>query len=137
MKLTRTICSMIADLEYLIGTEFYAPYVPYGLHNVEGRKCSFLTYYFIDENGQCRHPVYVPNSEGKYKEVILYNVNHPFSDIIPSAKTIPHMKYKIGTNEIMIGQGLIKVLRYLEDRYEIDFSDLEKKRKSSKRKNKE
>jgi len=39
------------------------------------------------------------------------------------------MKYKFGVNELFIGMGLINVLEYLEDRYDLDFNELEKNRK--------
>lgn len=38
------------------------------------------------------------------------------------------MKYKFGSNELYIGQGLMNVLEYLEDRYGLDFEKLENER---------
>ena len=40
------------------------------------------------------------------------------------------MKYKFGSNELFIGMGLIEVLEYLEKRYNIDFNEMERNRKS-------
>ena len=39
---------------------------------------------------------------------------------------IKYMKYKFGSNELFIGNGLIKALEYLEKRYDLDFSELER-----------
>ncbi len=35
------------------------------------------------------------------------------------------MKYRFGSNELYIGKGLIKVLEFLEERYGVDFHQLE------------
>ena len=42
-----------------------------------------------------------------------------------SAKTVESMHYKFGTNRLYIGDALVSVLRFLEDRYDIDFNELE------------
>ena len=52
MKLNRSMCELIAELEYIIGSECYNPNSYDGWNDVEGR--SF------------RYPINVPDSEGEY-----------------------------------------------------------------------
>ena len=42
-----------------------------------------------------------------------------------TAGSVEYMKYKFGSNELFIGKGLIHILEYLEDRYGLDFNELE------------
>ena len=112
MKLNNDLCEMIAELEYIVGSECYNPNSYDGWNDVEG--CSF------------RYPINVPNSEGEYRK-IRSNINTYFyypGDI--SAESITYMKYKFGSNELYIGKGIIGVLEYLEKRYGLDFNQLEK-----------
>lgn len=48
--------------------------------------------------------------------------------VIKSNPSIPYIKYKFGANELYIGKGLISVLNYLEQKYDIDFNALAKKK---------
>ena len=41
------------------------------------------------------------------------------------ASQIHFMKYKFGSNELFVGRGIINILEYLENRYKIDFDELE------------
>ena len=113
MKLDKKMCALIADLEFIIGSECYNPNSYDGWNDIEG--CDF------------RYPVNVPNGEGNYTKIKM-NINHSSlideKDITPNA--IAYMKYKFGSNELFIGQGIIKLLKNLEKRYNIDFNELEK-----------
>lgn len=65
MKLNKDLCELIAELEYIVGSECYNPNSYDGWNDVEG--CSF------------RYPINVPNSEGKYEKTrsninIIYKV---------------------------------------------------------------
>ena len=113
MKLNNKMCKVIADLEYEIGSQCYNPNSYDGWNEVEG--CDF------------RYPINIPNQDGDYTKIRL-NINE--SSLIDrkniNSKTIPFIKYKFGSNELYIGQGIINVLEYLENRYGIDFNELEK-----------
>ncbi len=113
MELTKEICKIIAELEYLIGSECYNPNSYDGYNDIEG--CKF------------RYPINIRSGERRYIK-IKSNINKsPLIDRNSIDKdSILHMKYKFGSNELRIGSGLIKVLNYLEERYGIDFEELEK-----------
>ena len=48
---------------------------------------------------------------------------------VPEEIGIKYMKYKFGSNELFIGRGLIRVMNYLEEYYNIDFAELERRKK--------
>lgn len=112
MKMNKEMCGVIADLEYVIGSECYNPSSYDGWNDVEG--CEF------------RYPINVPKGSGVFAK-IKDNINtSPLIDqtsITPD--TIKYIKYKFGANELFIGLGLIKALDYLEERYGLDFNALE------------
>ena len=114
MIVDKTMCKVVADLEYLVGRECYNPCSYDGWNEIEG--CSF------------RYPVNVPNGNGEYTKVKV-NINCSrlidSNDISPD--TIPYIKYKFGANELYVGRGIIEVLKYLEERYDLDFNQLEEK----------
>ena len=112
MELNKSTCKLIAELEYIIGSECHNPNAYDGWTGIEG--CNY------------RYPVNIPDSDGKYIKVrnkITDTAFFSIDDIKPT--TIQYMKYKFGTNELMIGQGIIKILEFLEARYGIQFNDLE------------
>lgn len=108
MKITTSMCRLLADLEYLIATQTWN----------------------TTSNEPIRYPVTIQTKDGTYK--IQYNpLNGAFREelykLTPDA--IRSMTYKFGTNHLEIGQGLIAVLDELERRYGLDFNELEKQRK--------
>lgn len=112
MKMTSNMCKIVAELEYLIGSECYNPNSYDGWNDIEG--CAF------------RYPVQFPVGEGKFERVKSKITNHYFvldDDITPAAVT--YMKYKFGSNELFVGRGLISILEFLEERYGLDFNKLE------------
>ena len=114
MKLTKKMCGVIADIEYLIGSECYNPNSYDDWNDIEG--CDF------------RYPVNVPNEAGEFTKIrskITDSYLLEPKDITP--KSIKFMKYKFGSNELFVGRGIINTLEYLEKRYGIDFNELEKK----------
>ena len=105
MRINKRIANLIAQLEYEIGSQCYNPNSYDGYTGEEG--CEF------------RYPVYVHqnDTDEKYRYII--------TNLTP--KEINTIKYKFGSNHLFIGKGLINVLKYLEDRYDIDFNELESK----------
>lgn len=111
MKLNKDLCELIAELEYIIGSECYNPNSYDGWNDIEG--CSF------------RYPINVPDTEGEYTK-IRSNINNYFlySPNRISPESISYMKYKFGSNELYIGKGIINLLNYLEEKYNLDFNAL-------------
>ena len=114
MNLNEEMCKVIADLEEIIGSECYNPNSYNGWTDMEG--CEF------------RYPISIPDENGnyeKYRSNIRRLLN--FRSALNSEEAVKYMKYKFGSNELFIGLGIIKVLQYLETRYNLDFCELEKK----------
>lgn len=112
MKVDKKIADLISELEYRIGNECYNPNSYNGYTGEEG--CEF------------RYPVWTAKktSEG-YEECKHYGY---ISGLQP--KDINTIKYKFGSNHLYIGIGLVRVLEYLEKRYDINFNELEKTKKN-------
>ena len=112
MELSKNMCELVANLEYIIGSECYNPNSYDGWNDIEG--CSF------------RYPINLPDDKGIYTKV-RSNLNDSYlinrEALTPAA--VSFMKYRFGSNELYIGKGLIKVLEFLEERYGINFDQLE------------
>ena len=82
------------------------------------------------EGCEFRYPINIRNQNGEFIKVRT-NINTTAllekKDITPDA--IKYMKYKFGSNELFIGLGLIHVIEFLEERYDLDFNELEKQHK--------
>ena len=112
MKLTKEMCKIVADMEYLIGSECYNPNSYDGWNDIEG--CSF------------RYPVNVPDKKGDYSKIRTHiNTSCLLDPETIGPETIPFLKYKFGSNELYVGQGILSILDYLEKRYALDFNSLE------------
>ena len=118
MKLTKKMRRVVADIEYIIGSECYNPNSHDGWNDIDG--CDY------------RYPINVRNRDGEFVK-IRNNINETYlldeKDI--TADSIKYMKYKFGSNELFIGLGIINALEYLEERYGLDFVEMEKKRRNS------
>ena len=115
MKLTKEMCNLIAELEFQIGKECYNPKSYDGWKNIEGRNF--------------RYPINVPNENGGITKIRGGKITRSYymamsGNLTPNA--IQFMRYKFGSNELYVGQGLINVLEYLENRYGLNFEELEK-----------
>lgn len=109
MKNTQNIANLISELEYKIANSCYNPNSYDGYTGEEG--CEF------------RYPVWVYQNEQEEK------YRGKIRNLKP--EEIDTIKYKFGSNHLFVGEGLIKVLEYLEDRYQIDFDKMEKEIKKS------
>lgn len=109
MKIDKNIANLIAELECKIGSQCYNPNSYNGWTGEEG--CSF------------RYPVWTSQKvNGEY-----VGTKHRYS-LSLTPKEVPTLKYTFGSNHLYIGDGLVKVLEYLEERYSLDFNELESKR---------
>ena len=121
MQLNKKMCELIAQLEYCIGAECYNPNSYDGWNDIDG--CDF------------RYPISFPDNNGNYIKIrgnIYKTASIDIKDI--NKDTIPFIKYKFGSNELYVGKGIVKILKYLEDRYNIDFVEMEKNLKVARKK---
>lgn len=112
----KEVCKLIAELEFLIGSECYNPNSYDDWNDIEG--CSF------------RYPINVPDKLGNYSKYRGKIKNYGYfesDDINEILNSVQYMKYKFGSNELYIGNGIINVLSYLEERYNLNFIELENK----------
>ena len=119
MKLKKELAPVIADMEYLIGKECYNPNSYDGWNDIEG--CDF------------RYPVTLRFPEREKFIKCRDNINDNlviYDNEEDLLEALTYMKYKFGSNELFIGQGLLNVLGYLEERYGLDFVELERNRKT-------
>jgi len=113
MKLNNETAKLVAELEYLIGKECYNPN-------------SYDTYY--DCYGkQYRYPITFPKNEQEDYVKTRYSLNDTSFITEITEDVIKKMHYKIGSNQLYIGRGIIQILEYLEEYYNIDFDEICKK----------
>lgn len=112
MKLNKGIANLICEMEYLVGKQCYNPNSYDGYTGEEG--CSF------------RYPVYIlQNKESGLFTKTKLRIEYAAPDSIQT------MKYKFGSNHLFIGDGLVSILDMLENRYGINFNELEKNREKA------
>lgn len=104
MKLTKKTIKLICELEAIIGDECYNPNSYDGWTLEEG--CSF------------RYPVTFDDKAGnEYKR--KYDLNACINK-----DNLHTMRYKFGSNNLFIGNAIVKVLERLEQKYGINFDEL-------------
>lgn len=106
MTLDEKMAKLVCELEYVIGSECYNPNSYDGWNDIEG--CDF------------RYPVCI-NCDMDTELKVRGHAQPKKPEYVKS------LKYKFGSNHLFIGIGIINVLQYLEDRYGIDFNELERK----------
>lgn len=114
MELNKDTAKLICELEYLIGDSCYNPNSYNGWTGEEG--CSF------------RYPVHVRKDENSTMTKVSGSIMYYFNSYTP--EMVRTMKYKFGSNHLFIGLALKKVLEFLEQRYGLNFAELERERAS-------
>ena len=115
MKINKKTAELLYELEYLIGKECYNPNSYDGFTGEEG--CSF------------RYPVWIsPSTEATEEEERKFwgKIDNKIYTTEIQPKMVTTMRYKFGSNHLYIGEGLLNVLEFLENRYDIDFNEMEK-----------
>ena len=116
MKLTKNMFKVISDLENIIGSECYNP------NSYDG-----WTY---EQGKEFRYHVNIRNKDGDFVKIRSSVAETSLLDKEDlTADAIRNMCYRFGSNEMNIGRGLINALEYLEQRYDLNFNELEKSRK--------
>ena len=113
MIVDKRMIEVIGDIEYLIGSECYNPNAYDGWTGEKGKLF--------------RYPMHIPDENGqdttikwKLQASVMLDL-----DALTTA-SVEKMRYKFGSNELLIGRGIIAALDYLEKRYHLDFNELEK-----------
>ena len=113
MQLTQELTDLICEIEYIIGDQCYNP------NSYDG--------YTGDEGCSYRYPVYVYTDKSSDEMVkIRGKVNNGYSfygKVTP--ELVRGMRYRFGSNHLYIGEAIYHVLDMIQDRYGIDFSELE------------
>lgn len=105
MELNKLTVDLIKELEYIIGKNVYNK----ATKNHE-----------TDENGDTiRYPCRMKDP----KDDVIYKYKGKLYDATP--ESITWAFYEFGANNLNIGDALIELLEYLEDRYDLDFNQLE------------
>jgi hypothetical protein len=105
MELNKLTVDLIKELEYIVGKNVYNK----ATKNHE-----------TDENGDMiRYPCRMKDP----KDDVIYKYKGKLYDATP--ESITWAFYKFGANNLNIGDALIELLEYLEDRYNLDFNQLE------------
>lgn len=111
MKVDERIARLICELEYKIGNQTYNPNSYNGWTGEEGQ--------------EFKYPVNYCASKKDLNDRVLTKTKR-IESIPPEC--IGTMKYKFGSNHLYIGDGIVKVLEYLESVYGLDFNELEELR---------
>lgn len=110
MEIDENIARLIADLEFQIGKECYN---------------SMIYNSWIEENPSAfRYPVNVETEDIRRK--IGGRISETYG--LLNKEEVYSLTYKFGTNRMYIGRGVINILNELEERYGLDFNELEKAR---------
>ena len=105
MKLTKATTDLICELEYIIGMKCYNP--------------NSLNGYTWEEGLEFRYPVWYEDKDGDDTKT-----SYKIRNIDKS--NIGTIRYKFGSNHLYIGEGIVKVLEFLESKYGLDFNELSK-----------
>lgn len=119
MKVDKKISGLICKLEHIMGSQTYNPNSYNGWTGEEGCAYTF--------------PVSYCKNEDDYKNKKITKTQLGIDYIEPEC--IKTMKYVFGANHLYVGDGIVEILNYLEETYNLDFNKLEQNRLNE-RKNK-
>lgn len=105
MELDNNTVRLIESLEYIVGKNFYNP-------NTSDR-------YRVKVGCTFRYKVTMQDADNGKK----YDYKGKIYDASP--ETIGTIHYETGSNHLYIGDALVEILNYLEERYDLDFNELE------------
>lgn len=106
MKLTKKTINLICELEAIIGDECYNP------NSYDG--------WTLEEGCAYRYPVTYDDKDGTEHKA-KYNLKESINK-----DNLHTMRYKFGSNNLFIGNAVVKLLERLEQKYDLDFNDLTK-----------
>lgn len=108
MKLTKKTIELICELEKIIGNQCYNP------NSYNG--------YTMEYGKDFRYPVHY-----KGKDKLWHKTSYMVQDI--NKDGVSSMYYSFGSNQLNVGNALVKILERLEREYDLDFDELVKTKK--------
>lgn len=130
MTINNKILELVSELEYIIGNEtthkstFFGPF-----SCVDDYEYRYPVHICLDMNGHERdmkidgklhNGITMQWFDEQTKEQVVKNIK-------PTPEKIDTMYYAFGSHRLYIGDALVKVLEFLENRYGIDFKAMEEK----------
>ena len=120
MKVDKEMIKVLATMELLVGMQCYNRKMEDPmLGNSSGRMLG-------REGLQYRYPVCYYKTKQNLGNQKLIKTNNSLENIDPEC--FDTARYIMGTNSLHIGYGLLRVMDYLEARYDLDFNELEQMR---------
>jgi|GEM_PF-670347 len=110
MEINTINVKLIEELEYIIGSECYNP------NSYNGYTC--------EEGCEYRYPVTVTCKDENGER---YDKKYRWKLDGISPDDVSRLKYKFGSNHLFIGISIKSALTFLEERYGINFNDMEMK----------
>ena len=123
MQVDDKIFELISELEYIIGNETYSKSTLCGPYTPMEDFYRYPVRMKMNNNEQGRGT----KIQGKVHNHINFWTEKGVkrSQMLSTPDIISSMYYPFGPFELYIGNGLVKVLEFLEQRYGIDFNELE------------
>ncbi len=112
MIVDKKIAKLVCELEYRIGRHTYNPNSYNGWTGESGCGYRYPIYY-------CKNKEDFENRELTKDYIIIRELDPEY---------IQTMKYKFGSNHLYIGDGIVDALKFLEEKYDINFNELEQKK---------
>ena len=114
MELSKDLCKIVAKIECLIGDRCYNPNSYDGWNGESGRNYHYPVTYTLPNqtSGQTRWGTFRYLDNLSEEEAISF---------------VQTFRYKFGSNHLYIGSAILDVLEFFEDRYGLNFDELEKK----------
>lgn len=112
MKINKALAHVICTIENIIGNQTYNPHSYNGWTGEEG--CGY------------KYPVSYCKTKSDFNNHIATKTKDEIIYIDPEC--VETMKYVFGSNHLYIGDGIVDVLEFLEQRYGLNFNELEAKR---------
>jgi hypothetical protein len=110
MKLTKELAELITGLEYELGCKCNNPNSYNGYTQVYGKSYRYPVTFSCSKE---------ENKLSKTRSIVRG---------LEGPELIRTMRYKFGSNEMWVGRALETMLNILEERYDIDFNELEERR---------
>ena len=119
MKLNKSTVKLICDIEHIIGSNCWNDNAAYGY----GDYIRYPVWAKIAANKTNPYTNTLEKTE-TWEKFPYINLNNLARSL--TTKEVKTLEYRFGANELQVGVAIVEILEYLENRYSIDFAELEK-----------